>query len=191
MSTTFEKKSAARPRPLRKEPRVASPKPAMSDDPKTPATRVGEGRPHHDTISTKDLYLLVDEPKNPPDFVSLVQDPHGWPRMSTNDAQPLHDTVLVSALTFDLVADVGQLTLKIRHGSSQWDVEIFTDIDSKDFFIDDPDVVFGPKTEEGAQAPVSLRTLGTIKPHPFPEDPALDWPDGPEVPFMSLIETGS
>lgn len=193
MSAMFQKKPAARPQPLRKEPRVTPAKPAKSEDSKTPVTRVGEGRTHHDSISTKVLYLLVDEPKAPPDPVSLAQGSHAWPMMFTNDAQPLSDTILVSALTFEPVADVGQLTLKIRHGASQWDIEIFTGIDSKDFFIDDPDVVFGPKTEEGAHAPANLRTLDyrAIKPHPFADDPDLGKPDGPERPFMSLVETGS
>jgi hypothetical protein len=186
MSQKFRKGSARAPQQVRKKSRPAVRKPAKVDNSRTPVTRVGDGRDHHDTISTQVWYLLVDQPKEPEDSVALDQGSHHWPMMFTTNADPLYDTLLVFVLTFEHVADTGKCTLELTRGESS--VELFTKIETKDLFIYD----FGscPESQSGEDSQANQRALDyrKIPPHPASDDPDLAWPEGP---YASITEGGS
>jgi len=135
MSTEFKKVSAKRAQAVRKKGRPVLKKPPTSDASKTPVTRVGDERDHHDTLSTEVVYVLVDQPKDPEDSVAFDQGSKVWPMAFTTNAEPLTDTTLVFVLSFEHVADKGKCTLKLKRGEST--VEIFKDVEFKDLFLYD------------------------------------------------------
>src|SRR5215470_16271489 len=99
MTTRFRKASPKRSNPVTKKPGLPPKKPAKGDESKTPVTLVGEGKDHHDSLSTKPLYVLVDQPKKPQDSVVLLD--HGsqvWPKLFTTDAQSIYNSLLVFVL---------------------------------------------------------------------------------------------
>lgn len=194
MSTMFRKTAAGRkPRKPRKPPgprktHVAPAKPKV-DEPKTPVTRVGDGRDHHDTIATRVLRVLVDQSKEPESSVSLGEGSKSWPMQFTTNAEPLAGTILVFALTFEHVADSGKLTLTYRHNGSPWDIHLFKGIDIKDLFINDPDWQVAPEAPEAPEPPSrQMLDYQTVPPFPISVDPDLD---GMDPPLVSLMDTGS
>ncbi len=176
MTTKFRKVSAKRLRPVIKKPRPAPKKPAKGGDSKTPVTRVGDGMGHHDTISAKVLYLLVDQPKEPQDSVVLDHGSQVLPMMFTTDAQPLYDTTLVFVLLFEHVADGGKFTLKLQRGDPSSVVELFTDVESKVLLLDDLDLIFDAKTLQSKDVHSNKRVLDytTVRPRPPYDDADLD-----------------
>lgn len=168
MNAKFHKVSSRKSQQARKKTRVAPKKPAGTVDKKTPVSRVGDGKDHHDTISTTALYVLVDDPKEPPDSVDLNHGSQVW-EMNTNEAQPLYNSTLVFALPFENVPEQGKLTLKLQRGGSSPPAELFTKIEFKQLFLYDVDLIVD-------KVPFSKRVLDydTVAPRPFYNDPDLD-----------------
>lgn len=206
MSTRFVKVAAKRPKPHKRTPLTLKERPKTADS-GAPTTRVGDCLDHHDTISNKVLYVLVDSAsQDPADTVILhcgSREPTrmeyspenlGAPYMApgsqlTTSAEPLSDTTLVSALSFD-VPDTGKFSLIVRRGSSS--AVLFVDIDSTDLLAYDPDLVCQPQTE-GSEFQESRRVLDyqTVQPRPRFDDQDLAQKAPPSTSLLTDESSGS
>jgi hypothetical protein len=176
VSGKFKKTSAKHPAPAKRQLHGSLQKRKQDGDTKTPATRVGDGRDHHDTLSTKVLYVLVDQPKEPEDSVTLEHGSQVFPLLFTTNGEPLVDTTLVFLLAFEHVVESGKFTLKLKRGDSE--AELFADVDYKDLFLYDPNVVYGPKEDEIVLFNRRELDYRTIPPRPPHDDGDLDSAQG-------------
>jgi hypothetical protein len=186
--TQFKKSSATRKQARKPHP-AAPRKPAKPGDSKAPATRVGDGLTHHDTLATRVLYVLVDGPKAPQDALALDSSARPWPMTFTTDAEALYDSTLVFLLAFDDVADTGTYTLKLERGAARATAEIFTAVAAGDLIHGDLELLYDAYTFESKAPAGNRRWLDytALEPHPVAADDDLD---PRELPYASL-QSGS
>ncbi len=77
---------------------------------------------------------------------------------------------------FEHVADGGKFTLKLERGASRAEAELFAQVESKDLFLNDLELLYDAQTLETKDVHGNRRELDytTVKPRPYYDDPDLD-----------------
>jgi hypothetical protein len=185
MGAAFRKGKVAKPK------RTPAPAPAKRPPPNhgaTPNSRSGDGTPGHNTVTTRTFFILVDTPKlgHEMDRFLLESPPRPMRKVEIPDAEPTHSS-LVSVLAFEHVPDSGKLKLTFERGDDRAPVVLFQDVDAKDPFLWDADLIVDAAKKHTLKTNLRVLDYHAVEPRPETHDYDLEWP---WVPYEPLVDEG-